>query len=126
MRLWLIHTQSLHKPPVLLGCQASGFAFVSWPLEAAGLQPLVQQHKAVSLPVQGLDPILPSAAEQKQRVGEGIQVKLLFDKRGQTVNSEPEVGAAAGDYDAVCTGEIRQHNFRMRSTISTVAASAPA
>ena len=125
MSLWLIHAQPLHEPAVLLGCQASCFAFLPGPLKAAGLQPLVQQHKAVALPVQSLDPILSSAAEQEQRIGEGVQPKLLFDKSGQTVNTKPEVGAAAGDYDPVCTGEICQHDFRTRSTVSTIAASAP-
>ena len=125
MRLWLVHTQTLHEPPVLLGCQAPCFAFVPGPLEAAGLQPIVQQHKSVSFPVQGLDPVTPSAAEQEQRVGEGVQPELLLNQRSQAVNTKPEVSAAAGDYDAVCTGEICQHDFRTRSTVSTVAASAP-
>ena len=125
MCLWLIHAQTLHEPAVLLGCQASCFAFVPGPLEAAGLQPLVQQHKAVALPVQSLDPVTPSAAEEEQRVGEGVQPELLFNKSGQTVNTKPEVGAAAGDYDPVCTGEICQNDFRIRSTVSTAAASAP-
>ena len=123
--LWLIHTQTLHEPAVLLGCQASCFAFVPGPLEAAGLQSLVQRHKVVALPVQSLDPVSPSAAEEEQRIGEGVQPELLFDKSGQAVNPKPEVGAAAGDYDAVCTGEICQHDFRPRSTVSTVVASAP-
>ena len=56
MRLGLIHTQSLHEPAVLLRCQAPGFTFLPWPLEAAGLQPLVQQHETITLPVQGFDP----------------------------------------------------------------------
>ena len=125
MRLWLIHTQTLHKPAVLLGCQASGFTYIPGPLKAAGLQPLVQKYKSVSLPVQSLDPIPPSAAKQEQRVGEWIQAKLLIDKSRQAVNPKPEVGAVAGDYDPVSAGEICQHDFRIRSTVSTVAASAP-
>ena len=125
MRPWLIYAQTLHEPTVLLRCQASGFAFVPGPLEATGLQPLVQQHKAVALPVQSFDTILPSAAEKEQRVGERIQPKLLFDQSGQAVNTKSEVGAAAGDYDAVSAGEICQHDFSICSTVSTVAASAP-
>ena len=125
MCLWLVHTQTLHEPAVLLGCQTSGFTFVPRPLEAAGLQPLVQQHETITLPVQGFNAILPSAAEQEQRVGEGVQPELLLNQRSQAVNTKPEVSAAAGDYDPVCTGEICQHDFRTRSTVSTVAASAP-
>ena len=125
MSLWLIHTQTLHEPAVLLGCECLCFTFLPGPLEGAGFQPLVEQHKAVALPVQSLDPILSSAAEEEQRIGEGVQPELLFDKSGQTVNPKPEVGAAAGDYDPVCTGEICQNDFRIRSTVSTIAASAP-
>ena len=125
MRPRLIYAQTLHEPAVLLGCQASGFAFFSGPLETAGLQTFVKQNKSVTFPVQSLDPILPSAAKQKKRVGEGIQPELLFDKCGQAVNTKPEVCASAGDYDAVSTGEIFQHDFKTRSTASTIAASAP-
>ena len=75
----------------MLGCQAPGFAFVPSPLGAVGFQTLVQQHKSVALPVQGLDPVFPSAAEQEQRVDEGIQLELLFDQSGQAVNPKPEV-----------------------------------
>ena len=57
MVLWLIHAQILHEPTVLLGYQAYGFGYVPGPLEAAGLQLLVQQRKAVALPVQSLDPL---------------------------------------------------------------------
>ena len=78
MRLGLIYTQPLHKPAVLLGSQCSCFAFLSWPLEAAGLQPLVQQYEAIAFPVQCLDAVSASAAEQEQCVGEWIQAKLLL------------------------------------------------
>ena len=68
---------------------------------------------------------LPEGITEEQRIGEGVQPELLFDKSGQAVNPKPEVCAAAGDYDPVCTGEICQHDFRTRSTVSTIAASAP-
>ena len=69
----LVYTQTLHEPAILLRCQHSGFTLISGPLKAAPLQSLVQQHKAVALPVQSLDPVPPSVAEQKQRIGKGIQ-----------------------------------------------------
>ena len=125
MRLWLIHTQTLHEPPVLLGCQAPCFAFVPGPLEAAGLQPLVQQHETITLPVQSLDPILPSAAEQEQRIAEGFQLHLLLDQGGQTVDPTAKIRIAALDVNMVGSVEIIQHDFTARSTASTVAASAP-
>ena len=81
VRLGLVDAQSLHEPAVLLGCQRTGFAFLAWPLEAATLQPFVQQYEAVALPVQRLDPIPPPSAEQEQRVAERIQVKLQPHQR---------------------------------------------
>ena len=93
-------------------------------LRAIGKSMVLWNHLN-TLPVQSLDPSLPSAAEQKQRVGERIQPELLLNQRSKAINTKPEVGAAAGDYDAVFTGEIIQHDFRTRSTVSTVAASAP-
>ena len=125
MCLGLIHAQTLHEPAVLLRCQAPGFTFLPWPLEAAGLQPLVQQHETITLPVQGLDSIPSSAAEQEQRVGKWIQVELLLYQSSQSVNSTAQVGVATGDEYPVSTGEVRQHDFNTRSTASTVAESAP-
>ena len=125
MCLWLIHTQSLHEPAVLLGCQTSGFTFVPRPLEAAGLQPLVQQHETITLPVQGFNAILPSAAEQEQRVGEGVHLKFLLYQSGQPVDPTAQVGVAAGDEYPLSTIEVCQHDFNTRITASTVAVSAP-
>lgn len=68
---------------------------------------------------------MPSAAEQEPCVGEGIQPELQYDRSKQTFNTESEVGATAGDYAPVSASEIRQHDFRTCSTVSTVAASTP-
>ena len=123
--LWLIHTQTLHEPAVLLGCEHLCFTFLPGPLEAAGLQPLVQQNETVALPVQGLDPVPPSAAEQEQRIAEWIQLNLLLDRGGESVDPTAKIRIAALDVNMVGSGEIIQHDFTARSTASTVAASAP-
>ena len=87
MSFGLVNAQPLHEPAVLLGCQCSGFRFASRPLEGAGLQPLVKQHKTVAFPVQRLDPVPASAAEEKQGIGKGVQFKLLLNNGSQAVNS---------------------------------------
>ena len=125
MRLGLVYTQPLHEPAVLLWSKCPGFAFLPGPLERTGLQSLVQQHKSVAFPIQGFYPVPASAAEEKQRVGERIQMKLLLNKSGQSVYPAAQVGVAAGNIYPVCTGEVAQHDFNIRSTVSTVAASAP-
>ena len=42
----------------------------------------VQQDEAVLFPVQALDAVSPPPTEQKQRVSEWIQLKLLLDHPG--------------------------------------------
>ena len=125
MRLGLIHTQTLHEPAVLLRCQCPGLAFLPGPLEAASLQPLVQQNKSVALPVQCLDPVPSSAAEEEQCVAKRVQVELLLNKRRQAVYPAAQICVTAGNIHPVRTVEIAQHDFRIRSTVSTVTASAP-
>ena len=110
---------------VLLHGQRSGFTFLPGPLEAAGFQPLVKQHKSVAFPVKRFDPISASTAEQEQGVDERIQMELLLNHGGQTVNAAPQVGVAAGDVYLVCPGKVTLHDFRIRNTVSTVAESAP-
>ena len=109
----------------MLGSQGSGLTLISGPLEAAGLQALVEQHKAVAFPVQRLDPIPASAAEQEQRVGEWIQRKFLLNQRSQAVDPTAQICIPAGDIHLVSAGEVAQHDCRARRTVSTVAASAP-
>ena len=125
MRLWLVYTQPLHEPAVLLWSKRLCFAFLSWPLETSGLKALVQQHESVSFPVQRLDSIPASATEEKECIGEWIQVELLLYNGSQSVYTTTQVSVATCDIYPVCSGEVRQHDCKIRSTVSTVAASAP-
>ena len=125
VRLRLFHIQAFHEPAVLLRRQQSGFLFTARPLEAAGLQALVQQQKSIALPVQRFDSVPASATEQKQRVGERIQLELLLNDAGQTIDSSSEIGVAAGNIDLVGSGKIIQHDCRIRSSMAVVSASAP-
>ena len=125
MRLWLVHTQTFHEPAILLRSQRSCFTFFPGPLEAAGLQPLVQQNEPITFPVQSFDPVPPSATEKEQRIAEGIQLHLLFDQGGKAVDTTAKIRVAALNENVVCATEIIQHDFTASSTASTVAASAP-
>ena len=125
MGFGLIHAQALHKPAVLLWSEGSGFAFFPGPLERTGLQPLVQQNKSITFPVQRLDSIPAPATKQEQCIGEWIQIELLLDKRSQPIYPTAQVGVAAGDEYPLSTVEVCQHDFNTRITASTVAVSAP-
>ena len=106
VRLWLFHIQAFHEPAVLLRCQQFGFCFTARPLEAAGLQALVQQQKSIALPVQCFNPVPASATEQEQRVSERVQLELLLNHAGQPIDSPSEIGVAAGNIDLVGSGKI--------------------
>lgn len=106
VRLWLFHIQALHEPAVLLRGQQPGFRFTARPLETAGFQTLVQQQKSIPFPVQRFDSVPAPATEQKQRVGEWIQLKLLLNDASQTIDTPSEISVAVGDVDFVGSDKI--------------------
>ncbi len=97
MSLQSFQLQPFHEPAVLLRGQQTGFRFTAWPLKAAELQTLVQQQKSIPFPVQRFDPVPALTAEQKQRVGERSQMKLLLNDAGQSIDSPSEIGIPTGN-----------------------------
>ena len=96
MRFRLLYTQPLHQPPVLLRCELPRLLTVPRSLETPALQPLIHQHKPISLPVQPFEPILSPPTEQEQRILEWIQMKLHLHYPCQPVNPSPQVCVSAG------------------------------
>ena len=88
-------------------------------------QTLIQENKAVSFPVQCLDPVPLSAAEQEQRIAEGIQRELLLYDAGQTVYPSAQVSITAGDIDLVGSGEVAQRDRIAANICRSVSASMP-
>ena len=125
MGFGLVNAQPLHEPAILLRSQGSGLTFLPGPLEGTGLQTLVQQNKSVAFPIQCFDSVPASAAKKEQCIGKRIQIELLLNQRCQSVYPLAQVCIPAGNIHTLGAAEIAQHDFRMRSTISTVAASAP-
>lgn len=121
----IIRYRLIHEPTVLLRRQGFGFCFRPWPLETAGLQTLVQKDKTIAFPVERLDTIPASAAEQEQGIAEWVQVKGLLHHGRKTIYSSPQICVAAGNVDLVGAGKIAQHDFIIWSTILTVSESAP-
>ena len=99
MSFRLLDTQSFHQPPVLLSSNAERLILAPRPLELALFKPLVEQEKAVALPVERFDPVGSSAAKQEQRVCAGIKIKLLLNDSRQTVDTAAKIGVAAGEVD---------------------------
>ena len=79
VRLRLLNTQSFHQPAVLLSSNAERLVLAAWPLKLTHFKPLVEQEKAVALPVERFYPVGSPAAKQEQRVGTRVEMKLLLD-----------------------------------------------
>ena len=100
--LRLPDTQSFHQPAVLLRSNTERLILTTRPLELTLFKPLVEQKKAVSLPVERFDSVSPSAAKQEQCVGTRIKFKLLFNDSRQTIDPTAKIRVAAGKVDLCC------------------------
>ena len=105
MSLRLLNTQSFHQPAVLLSSNAERLVLAARPLKLTLFKPLVEQKKAVALPVERFDSVGSSAAKQEQCVGTRIKFKLLFNDSRQTIDPTAKIRVAAGKVD-LCSAEI--------------------
>ena len=119
MSFRLLNTQSFHQPSVLLSSNAERLVLTPRPLELALFKSLVEQEETIAFPIESLDSIGSSAAEQKQRVG-----KLLFNDGCQTVDPTAKIRVAAGEVD-LRSAEIAQHDLSTRNSAASVVSSAP-
>ena len=97
--LRLMNTQSFHQPAVLLSSNSERFILTPRPLELALFKSLVEQEKAVALPVERFDSVGSSAAKQEQCVGTRVKFELLFNDSRQTIDPSAKVSVAAGEVD---------------------------
>ena len=97
--LWLPDTQSFHQPAVLLSSNAERLVLAARPLELALFKSLVEQEKAVALPVERFYSVGSSAAKQEQCVGTRVKFELLFNDSRQTIDPSAKVSVAAGEVD---------------------------
>ena len=125
VRLWLLSLQPLHQPAVLLRCQGLHFLCTSGPLETATFQTLIQQQKAISLPVQRLDPVPSPPAEQKQRPLKRVHLELALYQIYQPVNASPRICVPTGNVHRAAAVEIIQHDFAAWRIASSAASPAP-
>lgn len=112
MRLRLVDAQPLHEPAELLWGKLLRFGFRARPLKYSAFQTFIQQHEAVALPVQCLDAVAASAAEEKQCACEWVQLKLLLDDGCQSVNPASKIRVATGHIHLLRAGEIIQHDLK--------------
>ena len=99
MCFWLLHTQTFHEPAILLRRELTGFFAVSRPLVLPVLKPLIQQNEAISFPVQRLDSVPLSSAEQKERIWTGNEVQSIIAVTILgSMDNDQEMLAACVDY----------------------------
>lgn len=89
----LINGKPFHKPAVFLPRNAAGFRTVARPLEPAGVQPHIQQHKTGFIMIKCFQPVAPSAAEQIQRICIWIHLIYIPDYRHEAIDGEAHICA---------------------------------
>jgi len=124
MCLWLLDTQPFHQPAVLLSSNAERFVLAARPLELALFKSLVEQEKAIALPVERFYSVGSSAAKQEQCVGTRVKPELLFNDSRKTVSTAAKIRVAAGEVD-LRSAEIVQHDLSTRNSAASVDSSAP-
>ena len=103
--LRLLNTQSFHQPAVLLRSNTERLILTTRPLELTLFKSLVEQEKAVALPVERFDSVGSPAAKQEHRVGTRVKPELLFNDSRQTIDPTAKIRVAAGKVD-LCSAEI--------------------
>ena len=121
--LRLLNAQPFHQPAVLLSSNAERLVLAARPLKLALFKSLVEQEKAVTLPVERFDSVGSPATKQKQRFGTRVKSELLFNDGCQTVNPTTKIRVAAGKVD-LRSAEIAQHDLSTRNSAASVASSA--
>ena len=112
----LFEFQSLKQPANLLLRQMSGFRFISRPAEYTVVQSLIQQQESVAFPYKSLDPIPPSAAEQKQGTAVRIQFQFPLHHCGKPVDSESKICVSCDKIYPCDRCNFFQHDFKADNT----------
>ena len=82
---------------------------IRWPLKPTILQTLIQQKKAVSVPVKSFEAVLSGTAEEIERLIVWIKIELLLNNAGQSVNPTTKIGFTTDDVDLSNPTWINEH-----------------
>ena len=103
---FLLDLQTFHEPSEFLPGDGTALFFRSGPLELTTFQPLIQKDETVTFPQQCFQTVIVFSAEQKQRWGERIQLKLLLDDSCQAVDGLSHVGITGCDINMFRNGDV--------------------
>ena len=107
-RLFLFYLKPIHQPSVLLRCEAADFFFAAGPLEFSIGQTFVQENETVPFVKERLDPVGPSAAEEKNAVLlRGIEIEFMPNDGGKAIDAAPEIRVPASNVDMFKVGVIQ-------------------
>ena len=98
---WLMDGETLYEPAELLLGEFHQIFRSVWPLIPAIFQSLIQQQESSLIPQESLDPVFPSATEQKEGGLMGIQTETGSHQSGQAVDGFPHIRISTGQVDMV-------------------------
>lgn len=105
MRLLLLQSQAIQEPlqlPTTDGAGPIGGMF--WPAKASSLQSAIVEPEAVMIPVEDLELVSSSIAEDEEAVAEEVGFEDLADECSQAVDRLSQIGAATGEVDVGALG----------------------
>lgn len=98
---WLMDGETLYEPAELLLGEFHQIFRSVWPLIPAIFQSLVQQQESSLIPQESLDPVFPSATEQKEGRLMGIQMETGSHQSGQAIDGFPHIRVSTGQVNMV-------------------------
>ena len=87
-----INGKALHQAHDLFIGQLSNFVFIVWLGQLSILKALIQQPESLTVPIKCLEAIPPTATEEKDASGEGIEIEALLNYVSKRINSPAHVG----------------------------------
>ena len=92
---WLVDGKPFHKPAVFLAGEGADFGCGPGPLEAARVQPHVEQDKTCFIMMQGFQTVRFPAAEKIKCICIRIHLVSIPDDRHKAIDGEPHIRTAA-------------------------------
>ena len=104
---FLVNAEPFHEPAELLRGQFLQFLSCPRPLVLATLEPFIQENVSICIPIQGLDSVGSSSAEDEQGVGLRVHVESVLNNRSKSIDTASEITVAYRNIDFLGLGDIK-------------------
>ena len=104
---FLVNAEPFHKPAELLWGQFLQLICSSRPLVLSTLKTLIQEDISVGIPIQCLDSVGSSPAEDEQGIGLRVHVEGVLNNGSKTIDTASQITVAHRNIDFLGFGDIK-------------------